>query len=143
MRPAINPTLVTESQRIARQIAEFQASGGVIEDCTAPGCRPLNTPTAYNGRPVSRERSARGGATGRRTVPIRLSATEHSKYISTAEFCRSPGTKDSLLPLSRTHWWRGVHNGTYPSPDFVIGRTALWRRDQIAAIAEKLGGGKP
>jgi|JRYL01.1.fsa_nt_gb hypothetical protein len=136
MRPTINPDLRRQSENISSAIERYLNSGGVIDDCSAPG-RPLDTITHYNGRAVNRATSARGGSAGRAPA-VYLSATERPNYLSTSEFCRSAAAKDSLLAISRTHWWRGVHLGTYPSPDFVIGRTALWRREKIVELAEKL-----
>lgn len=44
-----------------------------------------------------------------------------------------------VMGIGRTSWLEGVKAGIYPKP-IKIGRSTLWRVDQIRELIEKLGG---
>lgn len=44
-----------------------------------------------------------------------------------------------VMGIGRTSWLEGVKSGIYPKP-IKIGRSTLWRVDQIRELIEELGG---
>jgi prophage regulatory protein len=46
-----------------------------------------------------------------------------------------------MLPISRSSFWQGVKNGTYPASVKIGPRTTAWKKSDIYALIEKLGGG--
>jgi len=42
-----------------------------------------------------------------------------------------------LIPISRSAWWAGVANGTFPTP-VKYGRTSMWRLSEILELAERI-----
>lgn len=43
--------------------------------------------------------------------------------------------KPAILPVSASCWWNWVKSGRAPKP-IRIGRTTMWRRDDVIALAE-------
>ncbi|NCC94430.1 MAG: AlpA family phage regulatory protein [Opitutae bacterium] len=42
---------------------------------------------------------------------------------------------EGLLPISRSKWWAGVADGTFPLP-VKLGKTSAWRVRDIRALLE-------
>ena len=58
-------------------------------------------------------------------------------FYALKDIVRLKGNKDSLLPISRSTWLRGIESGEYPKPVKIAGRNA-WPKSEIHALIEKL-----
>lgn len=58
-------------------------------------------------------------------------------FYALKDIVRLKGNKDSLLPISRSTWLRGIESGEYPKPVKIAGRNA-WAKSEIHALIEKL-----
>jgi len=43
------------------------------------------------------------------------------------------------IPVSRSTWWAGVRDGTFPKPIKIGARITAWKREDIAALVASLG----
>lgn len=51
---------------------------------------------------------------------------------------RQRDAQPGLLNISSTKWWQGIARGTFPRP-IKLGRSSLWRVEDIRALIEQLG----
>jgi len=58
-------------------------------------------------------------------------------FYALKDIVRSKGNTDSLLPISRSTWLRGIETGEFPKPVKIAGRNA-WAKSEIHALIEKL-----
>ena len=54
-------------------------------------------------------------------------------WVRANDICRSDKNPDSLLPISRAAWYRGVREGRFPAPR-KVGKMSLWRYDDIDKV---------
>ncbi len=47
----------------------------------------------------------------------------------------------SVIPISKSSWWRGVAEGKYPQPVKLSERTTAWRVEDIRKLIDELGKG--
>lgn len=41
-----------------------------------------------------------------------------------------------IIPVGRSSWWKGVHNGRFPQPVKLGPRTTCWRESEINKLIE-------
>jgi prophage regulatory protein len=58
-------------------------------------------------------------------------------FYALKDIVRLKGSKESLLPISRSTWLRGIESGEYPKPVKIANRNC-WRKDDIHKLIEKL-----
>jgi predicted DNA-binding transcriptional regulator AlpA len=69
--------------------------------------------------------------------------TNNQIHIPATGFLRQPQVL-TLIPMSKSSWWRGVKAGRYPQPVKLGPRITAWRAEDIAALVASFGdeGGK-
>lgn len=58
-------------------------------------------------------------------------------FYALKDIVRMKDSKDSLLPISRSTWLRGIESGEYPKPVKIAGRNA-WAKDEIHQLMDRL-----
>ena len=58
-------------------------------------------------------------------------------FYALKDIVRVGNNTESLLPISRSTWLRGIESGEYPKPIKIAGRNA-WSKSEIHALIEKL-----
>lgn len=58
-----------------------------------------------------------------------------------AGFLRLPEVL-KLFPVSKSTWWQGVKDGTYPQPVKLSPRTTAWRVEDIHNLISSVGNGE-
>jgi len=53
--------------------------------------------------------------------------------------CRKRGI-NPVIPVGRTTWLNGVKDGTFPKPHKLSDRVTVWKRADILALLETIGG---
>lgn len=48
-----------------------------------------------------------------------------------------------IIPVSRSSWWSGVKSGRFPKPFKLGPRTTAWKVEDVLALIERGGYGKP
>lgn len=43
------------------------------------------------------------------------------------------------IPVSKSKWWKGVQDGTFPTPVKLAGRVTAWRAEDIRDLIDELG----
>lgn len=46
----------------------------------------------------------------------------------------------SLIPISKSAWWKGCKDGKYPKPIKLGPRTTVWKASEILTLVEKITG---
>lgn len=46
----------------------------------------------------------------------------------------------SVIPVSRSTWWRGVKSGDYPQSVKLGPNTTVWKAEDIRALIDRIGG---
>ena len=46
-----------------------------------------------------------------------------------------------IFPVSKSHWWLGIKQGTHPEPVKLSPRITAWRNRDIRALLEKYDDG--
>jgi predicted DNA-binding transcriptional regulator AlpA len=59
-------------------------------------------------------------------------------WVRVSDICRTPRNQNSILPISRSTWLKGVTDGRFPPPA-KFGRATLWKLSEILAIVEGSG----
>ena len=63
-------------------------------------------------------------------------------FYKISDIVRTPGSgTETLLPMSRSTWLRGVDAGMFPPPVKLLGRN-VWRKEQIHQLMDEIGAGK-
>jgi predicted DNA-binding transcriptional regulator AlpA len=60
-------------------------------------------------------------------------------FYALKDIVRLKDNKDSLLPISRSTWLRGIESGEYPKPVKIAGRNC-WRKGDIHKLIEDISG---
>ena len=58
-------------------------------------------------------------------------------FYALKDIVRLKGNKDSLLPISRSTWLRGIETGEFPKPVKIAGRNC-WSKSEIHALIDKI-----
>ena len=58
-------------------------------------------------------------------------------FYALKDIVRSKGNTNSLLPISRSTWLRGIETGEFPKPVKIAGSNA-WAKSEIHALIEKI-----
>ena len=58
-------------------------------------------------------------------------------WVRVKDICRSKQTPDSMLPISRSAWYRGVEEGRFPQPK-KFGRMALLKYEDIKNLIDEI-----
>lgn len=61
----------------------------------------------------------------------------HRLWVRLKDICRSKDNPDSMLPISRSAWLRGVEEGRFPQPK-KFGRMTLWRYEDIKNLIDEI-----
>jgi prophage regulatory protein len=56
-----------------------------------------------------------------------------------AVFLRLPQVLE-IIPISKSTWWAGIHDGRFPKPVRLTKRTSAWRRKDIEDLCVCLSG---
>jgi hypothetical protein len=54
-------------------------------------------------------------------------------WVRIGDICRSKRNPNSLLPISRSTWYKGVVSGEFPAPK-KFGRSSMWRLMDVLAF---------
>lgn len=60
--------------------------------------------------------------------------------LPTEGFVRLPQIL-SVIPVSRTSWWRGIKAGQFPEP-IKLGRSVMWKVHEIRELIDRLAEGQ-
>lgn len=63
----------------------------------------------------------------------------HEKAHLSEGFLRLPQVL-SLIPVSRSTWWKGVSEGRFPKPVKLSERVTVWRASDVREYIERNGG---
>lgn len=64
-----------------------------------------------------------------------------STSLPSAGFVRLPQVL-AVYPISKSVWWQGVKDGTFPRPVRLSPRTTAWRVEDIRDLIERTAAGQ-
>ncbi len=63
-------------------------------------------------------------------------------YLRLPQIIGDPTAKPPIppiMPISKSMWWQGVHDGRFPKPVKLGPKTTAWRVEDIRDLIERLG----
>jgi prophage regulatory protein len=83
-----------------------------------------------------RAKQAKLQAKSLKLVPAQPMPDSQKLWVRVGDICRTERNPDSLLPISRSTWYKGLVEGRFPAPK-KFGRMSLWKLEGIKRLVEE------